>query len=135
MKIANTFCNKLKVPAIAFAMISLCLFPNTLTATGSEGLNFEISFSADAHAKDITGRVYVIISRDNTREPRFQVGTRGVPFWGLDVFSLKPAEAASIDENVFGYPLKSLKDIPPGDYYVQGFVNIYTEFKRSDGHT
>ena len=24
----------------------------------------------------------------------------------------------------------SLKDIPPGDYFVQGFVNVYSEFKR-----
>ncbi|MFQ5631871.1 MAG: hypothetical protein ACE5I1_24120, partial [bacterium] len=80
MKSTNTLCNKLKVSAIAFAMMSLCLFPNTLTAKSNTGLNFEISFSADAHAKDITGRVYVVISRDNRREPRFQVGTRGVPF-------------------------------------------------------
>jgi len=31
--------------------------------------------------------------------------------------------------------LESIKDLPPGEYYVQGFVNIYTEFKRSDGYT
>jgi S-formylglutathione hydrolase FrmB len=36
---------------------------------------------------------------------------------------------------VFGYPLESIKDIPPGEYFVQGVVNVYTEFKRSDGHT
>jgi hypothetical protein len=28
----------------------------------------------------------------------------------------------------------SLADIPPGDYYVQSFVNIYSEFRRADGH-
>ena len=33
-----------------------------------------------------------------------------------------------------GSPLPSVRDIPPGDYYVQGFVNIYSAFPRADGH-
>ncbi|MFC2132543.1 alpha/beta hydrolase-fold protein, partial [Bacteroidota bacterium] len=28
-----------------------------------------------------------------------------------------------------------IADIPAGEYYVQAFINLYTEFKRSDGHT
>jgi len=27
-----------------------------------------------------------------------------------------------------------MADIPPGDYWVQPFVNVYSEFKRADGH-
>jgi hypothetical protein len=27
-----------------------------------------------------------------------------------------------------------MKDVPPGDYYVQALVNVYTQFHRSDGH-
>ena len=33
-----------------------------------------------------------------------------------------------------GTPVASLNDLPPGDYFVQGFVNVYSEFKRADGH-
>src|SRR2546429_4769761 len=28
----------------------------------------------------------------------------------------------------------ALPGSPPGDYYVQAFVNVYNEFHRSDGH-
>jgi len=42
---------------------------------------------------------------------------------------------AIIDADTLGYPLKSLREIPAGDYYVQALVNVYTEFRRSDGHT
>ena len=35
----------------------------------------------------------------------------------------------------FGHPVASLRDLPAGDYWVQPFVNVYTEFARADGHT
>jgi hypothetical protein len=76
-----------------------------------------------------------MISRNDSRDPKNQVGLTGVPFWGKNVDNLNAGEKAIIDGEVFGYPLESIIDIPAGEYYVQGFVNIYTEFKRSDGHT
>ncbi len=30
--------------------------------------------------------------------------------------------------------MASLRDIPSGEYYVQAFVNVYSEFRRADGH-
>ena len=98
-------------------------------------LKFRISFSAETHPGPITGRVYAIIAKADRREPRFQVSTRGTPFFGLDIVAQEPDRAAVIDKDVLGYPIKSLTNIPAGEYFVQGFVNIYTEFKRSDGHT
>jgi len=98
-------------------------------------LKFEILFPTEVHASPVTGRVYVMLSRKNDIEPRVQIGFQGNPFWGKNVYSVKPNQGTIIDEDDFGYPLESIKDIPPGEYFVQGFVNIYTEFKRSDGHT
>ncbi|MFC2117330.1 alpha/beta hydrolase-fold protein [Bacteroidota bacterium] len=112
-----------------------------LAACGSEenkerkGLKFKISFSEDAHPEKITGRIYAIITKSDDKEPRFQTGFTGVPIWGKNIIELEPGNKAVIDNEVFGYPLESIMDIPPGDYFVQAFVNIYTEFKRSDGHT
>jgi len=102
----------------------------------SSKLRFEISFPSSVHPEAITGRVFVMITKDEKREPRLQAGSwnRSVPFFGLDVESMKPGEVAVIDESILGYPPKSLSEIPPGDYYVQGLVNIYTQFNRSDGH-
>ena len=83
----------------------------------------------------ITGRVYVMIAKTNDREPRLQIGRTGTPFFGRDVDMLPPGRAAILDQSDLGTPVASLKDIPPGEYFVQGFVNVYSEFKRADGHT
>jgi len=103
-------------------------------STGSK-LKFNVSFAENAHNENITGRVYVIISKSNDRNLFLQTGFTGVPIWGKNVIDLEPGEYAIINDTVFGYPLENIRDIPKGDYYVQAFVNKYTEFKRSDGHT
>ncbi len=112
-------------------------------AAASTDLRFEVTFPesvVDAVQQfnlqvPITGRVYAIISRNDDKELRFQTGYTGVPIWGQNVYSLAPGEPGVIDDQSFGYPLRSIGDIPPGEYFVQGFINVYTEFKRSDGHT
>ena len=97
-------------------------------------LRIEISVPASVHPEPITGRVYFMLSRTGDREPRLQIGRTGVPFFGRDVEKLKPGTAAVIDETDLGSPVDSLKDIPAGEYFVQAFVNIYSEFRRADGH-
>ena len=103
-------------------------------AQGAAPLRFEILFPATAHVAPVTGRDYVMISRNKDREPRFQIGRTGVPFFGRDVERLAPGQAAVIDKTDLGSPVPSVRDIPPGNYYVQAFVNIYSEFRRADGH-
>jgi hypothetical protein len=68
---------------------------------------------------------------------RGQIGSweQETPFFGVDVSDLSPGSAAIVDADTLGYPLKSLREIPAGDYYVQALVNVYTQFHRSDGHT
>jgi len=124
---------------LAPTFLGLFAFCQNTPAQDKQGqFQFEIAFSPAVHPEPITGRVYVIVSKDGGGEPRLQTGfdiATGVPIWGKNVQALKPGDAAVIDETVFGFPLESIKKIPAGEYYVQGFVNIYTEFKRSDGHT
>jgi hypothetical protein len=98
---------------------------------------FSISFPASVHAEPITGRVFVFISHDSTPEPRLYGHPfgRGTPLFGMDVDALRPSEAAVIGDTVLGFPFTSLQDLPAGDYYVQGLINVYTEVHRADGHT
>jgi len=98
---------------------------------------FQITFPASVHAGPVTGRVFVILARQERREPRLQVGwwMQQTPFFGADVSQMQPGQAAVIDARTLGFPPKSLKDVPAGDYYVQALMNIYTEFHRADGHT
>ncbi|MBN2409077.1 MAG: hypothetical protein JXE07_05015 [Candidatus Aminicenantes bacterium] len=83
----------------------------------------------------LTGRLIVVVSRKDAPEPRLTISPHGPPIFGADVENLRPGETAVIDERAPGYPLKSLKDLPAGDYFVQAVMNVYTECRRSDGHT
>ena len=105
-------------------------------AAGAQS-KFEISFSASAHSGPITGRVFVALAKRDTPPPLQQIGNWNgqTPFFAVDVDQLAPGHAAVIDAAAGGYPLNSLKELPPGDYYAQALVNVYTRFHRSDGHT
>ena len=54
---------------------------------------------------------------------------------GVDVQGLQPGQAATVDALTLGYPLKSVRELPAGDYYVEALLNVYTRFQRSDGNT
>jgi len=116
------------------AGMKILAFAAFLPVAFAAGPRFEISYPASANHGPITGRVYVMISRTGDREPRLQVGRVGIPFFGRDIEKLAPGESAAIDATDLGTPVTSLSEIPPGEYWVQGFVNIYSEFHRSDGH-
>jgi len=88
-----------------------------------------------AQAQPVTGRVLLVFTRRTTSEPRLQIGGDNTPpVFGIDVTSLRSGQTVTIDETVLGYPLTSLRDIPAGEYDVQALLNVYTEFRRSDGH-
>jgi hypothetical protein len=103
--------------------------------SGRAQMKFEIRVPAAVRGEPLTGRVYAIISRDSTREPRMQVGRVGAPMFARDVERLAPGAPATVDGTDLGTPVFDMADIPAGDYWVQPFVNVYSEFKRADGHT
>jgi Putative esterase len=120
------------------ALVALVLLAGcTPAAAAAPKLQVAISFPASVHAGPITGRVYVIFTKTATPEPRIAVlaPESSPPFFGLDVNALQPGQSATIDATTPGYPVKSLADLPAGDYYVEGLVNIYTQYHRADGHT
>ena len=102
--------------------------------TERSSLRFELTFAENVRSTPTTGRVFVMISKNSRREPRLQVGRTGVPFFGEDVEALRPGDVAVIDAGTLGSPLRSLGELPAGDYQVQGFLNVYTRFARADGH-
>jgi hypothetical protein len=114
---------------LAFASVGIC-------DAQTSDLKFAITFPASVHAGPITGRAFLILSRDSNPEPRFEIHPfdRGLPIFGRDVNALAAGAPVIIDATVPGYPLKSVDDLPPGDYYAQAVLNIYTEFHRADGH-
>ena len=121
------------------ACFALCLSLLAIHATHSAPAEarVEISYPAALDGGPITGRVFVIISKTDRVEPRLQAGSyqASVPFWGQDVNALKADESVVMEAGVLGFPLKSLSEIPAGEYYVQALLNVYTQVHRKDGHT
>ncbi|MGQ0762966.1 MAG: hypothetical protein ACT4OT_13265 [Acidobacteriota bacterium] len=104
--------------------------------SGSQ-LRFEISFPAASSAKPLDGRMLLLVSNNNTREPRLQISedptTQQV--FGIDVDGLKPGQPATVDAGAFGYPVRAVSQLKPGEYWVQALLHVYETFKRKDGHT
>ena len=84
-----------------------------------------------------TGRMFVIFTRDDGREPRFQAGSYngGAPFFGVDVSGLAAGRPAVVDGSTLGFPVERLHDLPEGDYSVQGVFNVYTRVTPKHGKT
>jgi hypothetical protein len=97
--------------------------------------SFDVFYSSASGGGRLTGRMFVIFAHTDSVEPRLQVGRYGTQFFGIDFVDLPSEKAVHIDGTTLGYPINAMKDIPPGDYYVQAVLDRYTEFKRSDGHT
>jgi hypothetical protein len=126
---------------ILLAAVAACTPPSS----GTKAPNFSVQLTESAAQEianlglevPIVGRVYVILTSDGETEPRKQVGLRGVPFWGREVRDLQAAEEVTIvpgGNGVIGHPLADFSTIPPGEYTVQAFLNVFTTFNRVDGH-
>jgi hypothetical protein len=106
-------------------------------ATVSGGFEFEVSFSPEVEAGAVDGRIILLLSTDDSDEPRFQSrpGVRAIQIFGVDVEGISPGNGVVIDSSVFGYPIESLDALPSGVYNVQAVLHRYETFSRSDGHT
>ncbi|MGB8472523.1 MAG: hypothetical protein WCE61_00405 [Candidatus Acidiferrum sp.] len=99
---------------------------------------FAISFDSHLSPAPLDGRVYVVISTTKDPEPRFQileVEVHSQQIFGLDINALAPGQNVIISDDALGYPTANFRDIPAGDYWVQGVLSKYTTFHRADGHT
>jgi len=115
----------------------LCTFVLLIPLSGlAQELRFAVSFTAEASATPLDGRLLLMISKDLSREPRFQIadGPATQIAFGIDVDSLAPGTDAIFDSSVSGWPIDSIDDIPPGRYRVQALLHKYETFTRADGH-
>jgi hypothetical protein len=100
-------------------------------------VRFSVTFPQTRSAAPLDGRLIVLLSTDGTSEPRFQFGygLKTDLAFAVDVDGWKPGAAQIVDASAFGFPIRSLADVPSGTYHVQAVLNRYETFTRSDGHT
>ena len=124
----------------AVALLVITFFPRIpfkANAMTQAKLKFNVSFPETASKEPLDGRLLLLISTNNEKEPRFQISedlsTQQV--FGIDVDSWKAKQIKVVDANAFGYPRRTLTEIPAGEYWVQGLLHRYETFHREDGHT
>src|ERR1035438_10512942 len=99
-------------------------------------LKFLITFPSSLQALPLDGRMLLAISTARDPEPRFGIDeeeAKSQQLFGIDVDGLQPGSPVTIDEKALGYPVRSLGQLPVGDYYVQAVLNIYETETSADG--
>jgi len=118
-------------------LYSLLLMMGLITsAIANDNITIAVDFPASMGGEQ-DGRLMVMLANNDTSEPRFQInpGPKGQLIFGKDVVDWKPDTEMIIDNNAFGFPFHSLKNVPAGDYYVQAIINRYKDFHLSNGKT
>jgi hypothetical protein len=95
-----------------------------------------ITYAAKYGSQPLDGRLLLLLSNNNRAEPRMQIidGPQTQLAFGIDVENWKAGESKTITATAFGYPIQSLAQVPPGEYYVQALLHKYETFHRKDGH-
>lgn len=132
-----TWINMPRGRAVVALMLLLAANGQTTEKEFMSKLRFAISFTAEKSRTPIDGRLLLMLSVNEEKEPRFQIsddpGTQQI--FGIDVEGLGPGQAARFDASVFGYPLQSLAELKPGEYVVQALLHKYETFHLASGHT
>ncbi len=120
---------------LCFAIMMIVALPSS--AASAKAPEFALSIPAERSAQPLDGRMLLLLSTDPSAEPRMQIGlspnTQMV--FGVDVDSLPPGQIVTLDEQAYGYPVRSLRDVKPGEYFVQAVFHRFETFHRADGHT
>src|ERR1700678_2478236 len=130
---------KLRIRSETFllGMLSVVLAASALPAQQAPSYRFSVSFPSAESTQPLDGRLLLVLSTDPSSEPRLQISNsaRTQILFGLDVDALQPGESATFDDAAFGYPIRYLHDVTPGDYFVQVVLHEYETFHRADGVT
>jgi hypothetical protein len=116
---------------------ALCLAAVLADPARLEAKDLEFRITVPKTSGPLDGRLLVLLSTNPEKEPRFQITdslTTQIVF-GIDVDGWNPAKPAVIGHQAFGYPIRSLRELKPGEYQVQALLHKYETFRRADGHT
>jgi len=126
---------KLRIPLLALLTAALALAAAPAgTPLGAQANRFEVTCPAATCSGPLTGRVVLVLARAAEPEPRLAINMVGPPLFAIDVEQLAPGAVAAFPADALGYPA-NLDQLAPGEYWAQAVINVYTEARRSDGHT
>ena len=118
--------------ALGLTVLTCFAVPSAISAQ-----SFSVTFTKELSSQPLDGRLLLLLSTDRSDEPRNQIDDtpRTQMVFGLTVDGWQSSQPAVVDAGATGYPIRSLKDVPPGEYIMQAVLNKYETFHRSDGKT
>jgi len=113
----------------------IVLMINCSSPQGDLVFPFNIRFTAEMSEQPLDGRLLLLLANNDKSEPRFQIGDglKTQLIFGMDVDEWAPDSRMIVDGRAFGFPLRTISDIPPGEYYVQAMINRYETFNLGNG--
>jgi hypothetical protein len=122
---------------IALAFVPILALACLLVPFAAAAQSFIVAFPTERSAQPLDGRLLLLLSTNPSQEPRMQIDDtpRSEIVFGVTVDGWHPGQPMTVDASASGYPIRSLKDVPPGEYIVQAVLNKYETFHRADGKT
>ncbi len=128
--------HKTKIKLLAFAVCLLLSLAVLLRAQGGDNpLRFEVTLASGLSQKlggqAQSGRLFVMLSRDEGREPRLAAGRTGMdalPMFARDV-AVSVEQAGVIDASCVAFPQASLNELKTGTYSVQAVLDTNRDLK------
>jgi hypothetical protein len=107
-----------------------------LACVSLPALDVEITLPANRAARPLDGRLLVLFSTDASAEPRFQINDspKSQIVFGSDIDGFRPGATHLVSSEAYGYPVRRMSDLKPGEYTAQVVFDLYETFQRADGH-
>ena len=113
-------------------VITLALIQSAARSSAPAPLRFEVTIAQGLITGSQNGRLFVVMSRAGSGEPRLMVGETGLdapPMFARDVNNFAPGAAAVIDDKAIAFPIEDLAHLPAGDYNVQALFDSNIDLK------
>jgi len=97
----------------------------------------EVTFNNKLSNESFDGRLLVMISKDGSKEPRFQINDTedtGI-LVGKNVENWKSGNVEGFNSKTLAYPIENLGELDNGEYYIQALLHKYETFNLSNGKT
>ena len=123
--------NKLN-PLLSFLLGVAPLVALPASSSNSAPWRFQVAINPGLATPAKDGRLFVILTRTNSPEPRLSLGRMGLnapPTLARDLKGFAPGATAVVDASAFAFPITNLAELPPGDYFAQALFDCDTDLR------
>ena len=108
-----------------------------IACSKNENPVIEVTYNNKLSNESFDGRLLVMISKDDSKEPRFQINDTketGILI-GKNVENWRSGNVEGFNSKTLAYPIENLGELDNGEYYIQALLHKYETFNLSNGKT